>query len=108
MQDHYETLQVHPKADGESIHAAYERLRERYDPARLDGAADELQAIARQRRDEIERAYVVLSDTQRRATYDVELAERVSLAPPPIAGADADDDDMIDYGPLPPARRQER
>jgi DnaJ domain. len=56
MQDYYETLQVHPRADAEAIRAAYERLRERYSAARLDGAADELQELARRRRDEIERA----------------------------------------------------
>src|SRR6185503_19081602 len=75
-QDYYETLQVHPRADVAAIDAAYARLRELYDPARLDGAADELVDLARRKRDAIERAYAVLSDSARRATYDQEQAGR--------------------------------
>lgn len=100
MQDHYETLQVHPRADTEAIRAAYERLRQRYDPSKLEGAADEL----------IELAHTVLSDPQRRRQYDAELAERTvaPLALPAAAGAGGAAGDLIDYRPLPPARRQER
>lgn len=108
MHDHYETLQVHPRADGEAIRAAYERLRERYDPARLAGAADELQELARRRRDEIERAFTILRDPERRAAYDAELAERAPVTPVAAGAAGLDDDELIDYRPLPPARRQER
>src|SRR4051812_21472520 len=74
MQDYYETLQVHLRADATAIEAAYARLRELYDPARLDGAADELVDLARTKRDAIERAYAVLSDSGRRAAYDAEQA----------------------------------
>jgi curved DNA-binding protein CbpA len=114
MQDYYETLQVHPKADADSIRASYDRLRQRYDPTHLEGAADELVELARHRRDEIERAYAILSDPTRRAGFDAELLARVAVAPPiPQRGSAAsspspDDDDLIDYRPLPPARRQER
>lgn len=108
MQDHYETLQVHPRADAEAVRAAYDRLRERYDPARLEGAADELQSLARRRRDEIERAFTVLGDPERRREYDLELAERPAepRAEPQAAGPDGEA--LIDYRPLPPARGQER
>lgn len=105
MQDHYETLQVHPKADAEAIRAAYERLRQRYDPSKLEGAADELIELARRRRDTIELAHTVLSDPQRRRQYDAELAERAVV---PQALPSANTDELIDYRPLPPARRQER
>ncbi len=108
MQDYYETLQVHPRADAEAIQAAYLRLRERYDAAKLEGAADELQALARRRRDEIERAYTVLSDRERRAAFDAELAMRAVAAPASAPAYDGNPDDLIDYRPLPPARRQER
>lgn len=114
MADYYEILQVHPKADAEAIRAAYERLRERYDPARLEGAADELVELARRRRDEIERAYQVLSDPRRRAEYDQLLKEQVQPSlPVPEVKVDTlpvgeMDDDLIDFRPLPPARRQER
>lgn len=101
MQDYYETLQVHPHAEPEAIQAAYLRLRERYDPAKLETAADELQLLARRRRDEIERAFTVLSDPERRAAYDRERAARVL-----VSGDDGDEE--LDYRPLPPARGQER
>ena len=96
--DYYETLQVHPKADRAGIDAAYARLRNRYDPARLDGAAAELVALARRKRDDIERAYAVLSDPSARAAYD---AEQVAAPPePPRPAAD----DQIDNRARPPAR----
>jgi curved DNA-binding protein CbpA len=124
-QDHYEILQVHPKAEQDAIAAAYARLSELYAPARLDGAAEELIELARQKRDAIERAYAVLGDPARRASYDAEQAlvndarfdERPktedegnrnsgsvlrpssSVLRPPAA---------LDYRPLPPARRAER
>src|SRR5262245_5090736 len=81
-QDYYEILQVHPKADSAAITAAYTRLRDLYDPARLDGAAEEFVVLARRKRDEIERAYAVLGDSVRRVTYD---AEQAAIAPPELA-----------------------
>ncbi len=107
MQDYYELLQVHPRADAEVIQAAYERLRVRYDPARMEGAADELQQLARQRRDEIALAYTVLSDRERRAAYDSERAARATVEAQ-ASGTDGTAEQVIDYRPLPPARRQER
>lgn len=110
MTDYYQILQVHPRADAEAIRAAYERLRQRYDPSMLEGAADELVELARRRRDEIERAYTVLGDPERRAAYDAEQAERANGAiaeAEPLTSA-APDDEALDYRPLPPARRQER
>jgi cytochrome c-type biogenesis protein CcmH/NrfG len=118
MQDYYETLQVHPKADGGAIQAAYERLRQRYDPAKLEGAADELVEMARKRRDEIDRAYAMLNDPLRRANYDREVRERNKsngstgtskrvVAASPYAAA-LMMDEALDFRPLPPARRQER
>lgn len=106
MQDHYETLQVHPKADTEAIRAAYGRMCERYAPERLEGAAEELQQLARQRREALEAAYTLLSDPQLRAAYDAELATTEASAADEAAQEAADDE--LDYRPLPPARRQER
>ena len=99
--DYYEILQSHPKAELPSLEAAYLRLRDLYDPARLDGAADELVALARQKRDDIERAYAVLGDPMRRAAYDQELAAH---AEEPLAAYE----EQLDYRPLPPARHTER
>lgn len=112
MIDYYETLQVHPKADAEAIRAAYQRLRKRYSPATLEGAADELVALARRRRDEIEQAFAVLSDPEHRAAHDHELAERRIPKRDVTAASNtldhAVEEEPIDYRPLPPARRQER
>ena len=119
-QDYYETLQVHPRADAAAIDAAYARLREMYDPARLDGAADELVELARQKRDAIERAYAVLSDPIRRASYEAEQAAlRTEDQGPktkdrrpnvrsssPLLGPKTEQ--QLDYRPLPPANRAER
>jgi curved DNA-binding protein CbpA len=99
MQDHYETLQIHPNADQEAVQAAYERLRARHDPAKLEGAADDLVELARKKRDEIEHAYAVLSDPQRRAAYDAERRQ---------PAADDSGERVLDYRPLPPAAGQER
>ena len=102
--DYYEILQVHPKADQAAIEAAHQRLRALYDPARLDGAADELVALARRKRDEIERAYAVLGDIERRAMYDTEQSVQIEA----IAVYEDDGEDVLDYRPLPPAVRSER
>lgn len=37
IDDHYEVLQVHPKADQEAIQAAYTRMLAKYDAERLSG-----------------------------------------------------------------------
>ncbi|PDW02756.1 J domain-containing protein [Candidatus Viridilinea mediisalina] len=109
MHDHYETLQVHPKADTEAIRAAYGRMCERYAPERLEGAAEELQQLARQRREALDHAYAILSDPQLRAAYDAELAATAVTAEPDDAVQEAPaEDEELDYRPLPPAGRQER
>lgn len=126
MQDHYEVLQVHPRADQETIQAAYERLRERYADERLEGAADELIELAQRKREEIDRAYDVLSDPARRAAYDKEATAQ-SHTPTPSEGTHKqstrprdkkaepgehdepnEEEILIDYRPLASARRQER
>ena len=107
-QDYYETLQVHPRADQDAITAAYRRLQALYDPASLEGAADELVALARQKHDAIERAYSVLSDPERRARYDAEQAARPPVLVGIAEGRASASDGMLDYRPLPPAHGSER
>jgi curved DNA-binding protein CbpA len=122
MQDYYEILQVHPRADATAIEAAYARLRELYDPAKLDGAADELVDLARAKRDAIERAYAVLNDSIRRAAYDEEQAaleptkderrktkdDRAESSILPSSLVLGQIEEALDYRPLPAARRAER
>ena len=120
-QDYYETLQVHPKADQDAIVAAYARLRELYDPSKLDGAAEELTELARQKRDALERAHAVLGDVTRRAAYDAEQAALTADRRPPTTDhhdhqavgrrssvVGRREEKQLDYRPLPPARRAER
>ncbi|MFO7166852.1 MAG: DnaJ domain-containing protein [Chloroflexota bacterium] len=118
-QDHYEILQVHPKADAAAIEAAYRRLIDQYDPARVNGAAEEIVELVRRRREALEAAYAVLSDPERRAAYDAELsalqAPRREASPEDAAASQSEPgatDDrpatILDYRPLPPAQRAER
>lgn len=116
-QDYYEILQVHPRAEQDTIKAAYERMLALYDPAKLEGAASELIELARDKRNLIEQAYAVLSDPVRRANYDAELAR--TSAPDTTHTTDEEDEPapakkpheplvVLDYRPLPPANRKER
>ncbi|HEX9373360.1 MAG TPA: DnaJ domain-containing protein [Roseiflexaceae bacterium] len=114
-QDYYETLQVHPRADQDAITAAYARMRDLYDSAKLDGAAEELADLARQKRDAIDRAYAVLGDAVRRAAYDAEQAalrttseEGTGVRPSSSVLRPNADEEPLDYRPLPPARRADR
>lgn len=64
MKDYYRVLQVHPQAGPEVIQAAYRRLARNYHPDTAGDAGDD---AAMQ---ELNEAYAVLSDAQKRATYD--------------------------------------
>jgi len=65
IKDYYQTLQVHPEAEVEVIQAAYRRLAAKYHPD-INKAPD-----AGERMAQINIAYEVLSDPQRRVEYDV-------------------------------------
>ena len=62
--DHYETLQISKNADQETIQRVFRMLAQRFHPDNLD-TGDE----ARFR--EIHEAFLVLSDPEKRAEYDV-------------------------------------
>jgi curved DNA-binding protein CbpA len=68
---HYDVLQVSPHACPEVIHAAYRALARAYHPDLNHGAQ------AAQQMRELNDAYDVLQDAERRATYD---AERLRMA----------------------------
>lgn len=107
--DYYELLQVHPRADADAIAASYRRLSEQYDPARLQGAADELIEIARRKTAELADAYAVLSDPEQRAAYDAQLAQVPTPAEPTVPPSSGSTPiHMPDYRPLPPADHAER
>lgn len=81
--NHYELLEVNPKASAEVIRAAYKSLMQRYHPDKNPGNA----AVA-ERAALVVRAYEVLSDPARRLAYDAELG--APKAVPPAWTADAD------------------
>lgn len=93
----YDVLQVAPSASTDEIESAYQRLHALYDPDRLQGGPPEFEALARQKRAELDQAYAVLGDLARRTAYDQQNGG--------AANAQAT---VLDYRPLPPARGQER
>jgi len=64
MKDYYEILQVHIKAEPEIVQAAYKRLTRKYHPDTCD------LPDAEERMKEINQAYEVLNDPDRRKEYD--------------------------------------
>jgi curved DNA-binding protein CbpA len=62
--DHYETLQISPNAEPETIHRVFRLLAQRFHPDNKDTGND-----ARFR--EVTEAYRVLSDPEERARYDL-------------------------------------
>jgi molecular chaperone DnaJ len=64
MADYYQLLQVPPDASAEDVKRAYRRLAREYHPDRNPDPG------AREQMAEINRAYEVLSDPERRARYD--------------------------------------
>jgi curved DNA-binding protein CbpA len=63
--DYYEILQISPNAQAETIHRVYRLLAQMYHPDNTEtGSAEAFTAVLE--------AYRVLSDPERRASYDVE------------------------------------
>lgn len=62
MDDHYQTLGVDKTATAEEIKKAYKRLAMKYHPDRKDGDQTKFQ--------QVQAAYAVLGDEQKRAEYD--------------------------------------
>lgn len=81
--NHYDILEVSPRASAEVIRAAYRSLMQRYHP---DRNADAAEATARTA--EIALAYDVLSDPERRRAYDESL-QRAPADAPALAPAHA-------------------
>ncbi len=73
METYYTLLDVPAQADADEIAAAYQRQRARYSPERVAGLGDEFRQIAEARSADLERAYAVLRDPQRRRAYDAGL-----------------------------------
>ena len=67
--DHYETLQINPNAEPDTIHRVYRLLAQRFHPDNQGtGNPGRFRAV--------HEAYAVLSDPERRAQYDVSYHEQ--------------------------------
>lgn len=71
--EHYEELGVVPTATTAEIRSSYLALARRYHPDGLATAADEERAVAAARMAQINAAWTVLGDDDRRARYDAAL-----------------------------------
>lgn len=80
--NHYETLEVSPKASPEVIRAAFKSLMQRYHPDRRPG--DE---AAARKAAQVASAYEVLSDPAKRADYDASLRRQQAPASASTAAA---------------------
>jgi len=69
----YALLGVEPDASQEAIECAYARQRVRYAPEHVAELDPDLQRVAAERNAELERAYRILGDPQRRRQYDSSL-----------------------------------
>lgn len=78
--NHYDALEVSPRASQEVIRAAYRSLMQRFHPDRNPG-----DQAAAARAATVASAYEVLSDVQKRASYDADLAAagRPGMPAPP-------------------------
>ena len=68
-QDHYEVLQISPRADQDTVHRVFRHLAKRFHP-------DNAESGDAGRFKEVVEAYQVLSDPEQRARYDVLHGER--------------------------------
>src|SRR3954466_3969873 len=69
----YTLLDIPAQVTPAEIEAAYQRQRDRYSAERIAALGDEFRAIAQARLDELDRAYAVLSDAERRRAYDASI-----------------------------------
>ncbi len=68
--DYYEIMQVHPRADPDVIAAAYRKLAQKYHPDHSHNPKDS------DRIKDINEAYEVLSDPERRASYNTQYQKK--------------------------------
>ncbi len=77
--DHYEVLQINPKAEMQTIHRVFRMMAARFHPDNPEtGDVEEFLRM--------KRAYAVLSDPGRREEYDAELQQAREEGPMPIFG----------------------
>lgn len=75
--NYYELLEVSPNASAAVIRAAYKSLMQRYHPDKNSG-----NPAAAERASLVVQAYEVLSDSNKRSAYDLELKRQQDRTPP--------------------------
>jgi len=83
----YTLLDISAQATSAEIDAAYQRQRDRYSAERIAALGDEFRAIAEARNAEIEHAYAVLSDAERRRAYNASIG--VAPAEPALSAPES-------------------
>lgn len=84
----YDVLGVSPGASGEEVRRAFVAMARRHHPDRHVGADDATRRAAERRMREVNDAWAVLGDPERRRRYDVSLSDRGPTArSEPTAGA---------------------
>jgi len=83
----YTLLNIPAHATSAEIDAAYQRQRDRYSAERIAALGDEFRAIAEARNAEIEHAYAVLSDAERRRAYNASIG--VAPAEPSLSAPES-------------------
>lgn len=86
---HYQRLGVAPHATHDEIRRAYRRLAQRHHPDANPGAPEEARALMV----EINEAWEVLGDAERRRVYDLAIGVTPRPRPPIQFQPDPDDDD---------------
>ena len=84
----YELLELTPQATADDIKRAFRAQIARYHPDKVQHLGREFQAMAADRAAELTEAYRILSDANRRAEYDRDLA-RPGAPPAPVASSAA-------------------
>ena len=69
--DHYEVLQISPKADAQTVHRVFKIMAARFHPDNPESG--DVEEFLR-----LQRAYSVLSDAEKRAAYDAERESRAN------------------------------
>jgi peroxiredoxin len=82
MDSFYTLLDIPAHATAEEIDAAYHRQRDRYSAERIAALGDEFRTIAQARGADLDRAYAVLSDPERRKVYDASIDGQPDQATP--------------------------
>ena len=85
--NHYDVLEVAPKAPADEIKRAFRVQIARYHPDKVQHLGKEFQEMAAGRAAELTEAYRVLSNETERAEYDRTLAAAPPSAPPPPPAA---------------------